>query len=132
MYVLPLLLAGNPEALNSVITKDFFNMNGDAPASLPNNVQIVAGWFDDTLPVFAKAHAGETIGLLHVDCDLYSSTVTVLKHLSPLFGNGTILIFDDLFNFPNFEEGQLKAVFEYLSTSDWYVEWLGKQFGVTR
>jgi hypothetical protein len=59
-----------------------------------SHIRIAAGWFSETLPAIP---AGAKFAMLHLDCDLYSSTVEVLDHL---FGHahvaeGAILFFDD-------------------------------------
>lgn len=57
------------------------------------NATLVPGWFADTLPHFD--FAALDIGLVHIDCDLYSSTVTVLEHVGPHLRPGCYLIFDE-------------------------------------
>jgi hypothetical protein len=54
-------------------------------------VLMVNGLFEDTV---GPALAGETLGFLHIDCDLYESTLDVLHSLPPL-KPGTILLFDE-------------------------------------
>jgi len=45
---------------------------------------------------------------IHIDCDLYSSTIF------DLWGNkiveGTILVFDEYFNYPGWLHGEIKTV----------------------
>lgn len=55
---------------------------------------LVNGWFSDTLPAFDFA-AVDPLRLVHIDCDLYSSTKTVLKHLGPYLTAGVYLVFDE-------------------------------------
>src|SRR5262249_28322952 len=83
--------------------KGFFGTNGELPA-VPSNVRLVKGWFADTLPKFREDNEGRKISLLHVDCDLYSSTKCIFDHLGPLFQGGMILVFDELVNYPGFED----------------------------
>ena len=45
------------------------------------NVRLTKGFFENTLPGFVAQHPGAKIALLHIDCDLYSSTVTILKNV---------------------------------------------------
>ena len=45
---------------------------------VPDNVQLVQGWFDRTLPRFVDGQKDTKVSFLHIDCDLYSSTQTVL------------------------------------------------------
>src|SRR5690348_14909088 len=40
-------------------------------------VKFFKGWFQDTIPEYLLE--GESIALLHVDCDLYSSTKEILE-----------------------------------------------------
>lgn len=75
-----------------------------------------AGWFEDTLPAFLAAHDGP-VRFLHVDCDLYSSTRTVLQALAPRIVPGTVIVFDDLLGYPGFEAHELRAFDEYLASS---------------
>jgi len=81
---------------------------GDLPKVL-SNVELVVGWFNDTLLSFVDAHAGETLALLHVDCDLYSSTKTVFDCLSDRIRAGTIIIFDEYFNYPGWRCHEFQA-----------------------
>lgn len=77
--------------------------------------------------------------LVHIDCDLYSSTTDVLKGISPILQEGTLLLFDDWFNFKgNKNKGEQKAFYEYFKNqTKWsYIEYqtyatFGKSFIVT-
>jgi len=57
----------------------------------------VPGFYDKTLTVKAPADAPQNIALAYIDCDLYSSTKTVLAFLKPRLKHGMILAFDDYF-----------------------------------
>lgn len=72
-----------------------------ARKSLPEvreNVELVVGWFDRTMPTFLDTHPGP-VALLHIDCDLYSSTQTVLIQLAERIVPGTVIVFDEYFNY---------------------------------
>lgn len=58
---------------------------------LDGQVRFLGGWFEDTLP---RSETG-TLAILRVDCDLYSSTSTVLQHLYPRVVPGGWVIIDD-------------------------------------
>lgn len=61
-----------------------------------NNVVLVKGWFQDTLPAYAGVLAKlGGIALLRLDGDLYESTKVSLEHLFPLLRSGGVLIVDD-------------------------------------
>jgi O-methyltransferase len=58
---------------------------------------IVEGFYDETLAPSKQAKLPESIAFAYIDCDLYSSTKTVLNFLAPRIKHGTILAFDDYF-----------------------------------
>lgn len=78
--------------------------------------RLVTGWFKDTLPDFLAAHA-DPVAFVHVDCDLYSSTKTVLEQLGPRFVVGTVLIFDEFYNHPDWQDHEYRAWQEYVAAS---------------
>ena len=65
-----------------------------AVPDVPSNVALVAGLFEKTLPAFLAQHEGRA-ALVHIDCDLYSSTRTVLDLLSPRIITGTVIVLDE-------------------------------------
>jgi hypothetical protein len=56
-------------------------------------VEIVKGWVEETLPVYACQIGA--IAVLHLDMDFYSPTITALNYLYPLVSPGGLVIFDD-------------------------------------
>jgi len=84
----------------------------DTPPDVPG-AELVVGMFDETLPGFLDAHPGP-VDLLHVDSDLYSSAVTVLRHVGPRLRPGSVIVFDEFFNYPGWEEHEAKAWREYV------------------
>jgi len=57
----------------------------------------VPGFYDETLPPLGATGAPTDIALAYIDCDLYSSTMSVLEFLLPRLKNGMIIAFDDYF-----------------------------------
>lgn len=55
----------------------------------------VEGFFEDTLPPLGTDGPPTDIALAYVDCNLYTSTVTVLEFLAPRLKHGMIVAFDD-------------------------------------
>jgi hypothetical protein len=98
------------------MVKGHFSMNGNVPVI--ENVVLFKGWFEDTLPVYLQA--GKPIALLHVDCDLYSSTKTVLHGLNHLIMPGTMIVFDEWIYFYNPENNdhEQKAFYEWARDND--------------
>ena len=60
---------------------------------------IIEGFYDSSLTTTLQARMPK-VGMVHVDVDLYSSTVLVLEFLKPLMVEGTVLLFDDWYCFP--------------------------------
>ena len=88
------------------------------------NVTLVKGWFNESLPPFLQQHTGQ-MGFVHVDCDLYSSCKTVFALLEPRLGPGTVIVFDEYFNYPQWEDGEFKAFQEFLSRTKRSCEFIG-------
>lgn len=77
------------------------------------NVELIIGMFQDTLDVFLKEHK-DTVSLLHIDCDIYSSTSFVLSKLKNRIVPGTVIIFDELKGYTGWEKHEYKAFMEFL------------------
>jgi hypothetical protein len=73
------------------LKKGFFSTNGEIPNV--ENVTFFKGWFKDTILEYKKI--AQSIALLHVDCDLYSSTVDILYGLNDYIQSGTVIVFDE-------------------------------------
>jgi hypothetical protein len=72
--------------------------------------------FDKSLPPFLEANK-EPVSFLHVDCDLYGSTVTILELLGSRLQPGAIILFDEYFNYPRWQEHEHKAFQEFVARS---------------
>lgn len=68
-----------------------FSTNGVIPNV--DGVQFYKGWFSETLPLYLPI--AQPIALLHMDCDLYSSTKQVLWDLNDYIVPGTVIVFDE-------------------------------------
>jgi len=83
-----------------------------------SNVELVVGWYDKTIHEWKKNHT-DNIKFIHIDCDLYSSTSTVLNELNNQIVKGTIIQFDDFYNwydlskYTKWQEGIYKALLEW-------------------
>lgn len=78
------------------------------------NALIVDGLFEDTLPPLVERGL-PPIGLVHIDCDLYSSTVTALEGLADDLDVGTIISFDEFQDYPGYEQHEFKAWAEFVA-----------------
>ena len=102
---------GLPEDWTSRMPRGFFRR--DKLPAVAYNCQLWVGWFDKTLPEYMVKHGDDTIQLLHIDCDLYSSTVTVLETLRKNLAYGTIIIFDEYMNYPGWQQDEFRAWQEF-------------------
>lgn len=91
----------------------------DIPTDLPDNVELVIGYFEDTLEEFLKTHT-DPITFVHIDCDLYSSTKYILDTCHDRFADQCIICFDDYNNFNGYEEHQFRAFKEYREEHEVY------------
>jgi Macrocin-O-methyltransferase (TylF) len=80
---------------------------------VPKNVELLVGMFDETLTSFLDRHQ-DNVALLHIDCDLYSSTRTVLCYLSPRIVPGTVIVLDEFWIVTDQEQ---RAVNEWLAAT---------------
>ena len=103
-------------------SKEIYSTRGKIPKVLAH-VTLIPGWFEDTLPLFLAKHE-EDIALINIDCDIYSSTKTVLDLLSPRIKKGTIIIFDEYIGNLHWEEDEHKAFMESVSKYQWKYEYL--------
>jgi hypothetical protein len=90
-----------------------FDRKGQMPR-VPNNVVLHRGYFDASLPKWLDEHSGP-IAFIHMDCDIYSSTKTIFKLITPRLVPGTVILFDEYFNFPNWEQHEFKAFQEFVA-----------------
>lgn len=98
---------GLPEDWIEGETKGAYDAGGRLP-EVPANVELLAGWFEDSLPPFLAAHPGP-LRFANIDCDLYSSTRFVLDALAPRLVPGSVLVFDEYFAYPGWREHEYKA-----------------------
>ena len=75
--------------------------------------ELVVGWFDEVLPGFLENHPGP-VDFLHIDADLYSSAATVLNLVGPRLREGSVVVFDEFFNYPGWQAHEYRAWTEYV------------------
>jgi hypothetical protein len=75
------------------------------PSFNDKRVVIKEGWFKDTLPL------DDLLGFVHIDCDIYSSTKTVLDNIN--VDTGSIILFDELWGYERYRDHEFKALMEW-------------------
>lgn len=106
---------------------------------MPADINIVKGFFDKTLTQ-ELASKIRSVAVVHIDVDLYSSTLTILNFLKPLLAIGTVIVFDDWYCFPpNTSSGESGALQEFCKMNPGldYVTWknystFGKSIIITK
>tara|TARA_Y100001963_G_scaffold139703_1_gene205825 strand:- start:1498 stop:2295 length:798 start_codon:yes stop_codon:yes gene_type:complete len=87
------------------------------------------GWFKDTIPKFNESYS-KPLAFLHVDCDIYSSTVEVLEGMKDKIVSGTVVLFDDILSYSVRqgkwvgEKHEFKAFMEFVEKYNVEYEWL--------
>ncbi len=99
-----------------------YSTDGAIPG-MPANVSLHAGWFADSLPVFAAANP-VAVRFMHVDCDLYSSTKTALAVLGERIVTGTVIVFDEYLAHEHWREDEFRAFQEAAAARGWRYEYL--------
>ena len=105
--------SSNEENFRINLTKSRFPME---------KLVVVPGWFEESCTEKIKQENSlKRAAIIHIDCDLYSSTKTVLGFVESLLVDGTVIIFDDWYNFKaNPSLGEQKAFSEWSEKlSDW-------------
>ena len=105
---------GLPEAWSGFsLSRKAFDVGGQLPR-VPSNVRLHKGYFEESLPKWMVQNPGP-VAFIHLDCDLYSSTKTIFTLLAPRLTPGTIILFDEYFNYPNWERHEFKAFQEFVT-----------------
>src|SRR5271168_1332938 len=89
---------GLPEKWKDGEGKGAFYLAGATPKIDDTRVEWVKGWFENTVPQFACAFTPQNRLILHLDADLYSSTMIALMHFTRFMQSGTLLLFDELYD----------------------------------
>lgn len=89
-----------------------------------DNVQFVTGLFEETLGEFLELH-DKKISFIHVDCDIYRSTKTILDYCTGFIKEGCIIVFDELVNYKSYHEHEIKAFKEFVLENNVTFEWIG-------
>jgi O-methyltransferase len=101
---------GLPETWGLKYDRKTFDVGGRIPQFCDPRVTFHKGWFTETLPVFLNSFAPDKQLIVHLDADLYNSTIYPLRQLRSWLTPGTILIFDEFFD----REHEMKALSEFV------------------
>jgi hypothetical protein len=121
------VFTGLPEDFG-VMRKHHYNTEGQIPEIDDQRVSFIKGLFQDSLPGFLEKYNSEKRKVIHMDADLYSSTLFVLTMLLPHLNKDDIIIFDE-FGVPTHEfraftdiESSYKLKFEVIGAVNNYLQ----------
>jgi hypothetical protein len=111
-------LGGNiPEGAIAGSNDDNPGMYSSAPTRVtrpwPKNASLIKGLFQDTLEDFI-ADKTENIAFLHIDSDIYSAAAYVLTVLENKIVPGTVIAFDEICDYPDYRNHEIRAFAEFL------------------
>jgi O-methyltransferase len=86
---------GLPERWRATEEKGAFNVYGKIPETKDSRCSFQAGLFQDTLLPFATRHDFSRRLVIHLDADLFTSTLFVLTTLARNLKSGDIIFFDN-------------------------------------
>jgi len=112
---------GLPEAWHDE-PKGTYTTKGVVPI-VPKNVILHKGWFEDILPGFVEKHQAP-VRFMNIDCDIYSSTKTILELFAGQIFPGTVIVFDEYIGNEKWREDEFKAFQEAVLKYDWKYEYL--------
>ncbi len=86
---------------------------------------LIKGLFEDTIETWVKTQK-QPLGFIHMDADLYSSTILTLNHLDPLIVPGTVVLFDEYYNYSGWINHEHRAFMEYVENHNREFRYIGK------
>ena len=91
-----------------------FTLNKKTPKVL-KNVRIIKGKVQNTLENFLKDKTNKKIIFAHMDMDTYGATKYALNKIKPFLIKGSVILFDNFYNYPNWQQHEYKAFTEELN-----------------
>lgn len=101
--------------------KGYFSL--ESLPTVNDNVILIKGFFNQSLEPWINQYRPHQIKFLHVDSDLYSSAIYVLKTLNEFIIPGTIIVFDEFYSwgrkrYDTWEEHEYRALKEWITEFD--------------
>lgn len=112
---------GIPEAWGTM-PKGSYTAHGNVPRIDDPRCTFIKGMFQDTLRTFLREQASHQRLVVHLDADLYSSTLFCLFALSEVLKPGDILIFDEF----NITTHEFRAFLDFQNTFNLKFSFIGE------
>lgn len=91
-----------------------FDLRGQLP-SVRSHVKLYKGWVQETVGPFLDEHKEHQVALLHIDTDTYTPAKYLLQAILPRLQSGSIIAFDELIGYPNWQAHEYRALIEVLA-----------------
>ena len=111
--------------IQSYHSEGTFDLKNKKPKT-QENVELIGGWVEKTVENFLKKHPEKKIAFVHFDMDTYSSTAFVIKKINNHLQPDAILLFDNYYAFPNWQNYEHKALLENIDKDKFNYIALGK------
>lgn len=72
------------------------------------NASLEVGRIEATLPEFLR-RAPQPISLVHIDCPFYHINIFILERVLPFMAAGSVVVFDEYYGYPTYEDHEFKA-----------------------
>jgi len=95
-----------------------FSLNKKKPKVL-KNVTLTQGKVQETLDHFLQVKKGKKVIFAHLDMDTYTPTKFTLLKLKPLLVKGSIILFDQFYGYPNWQDHEYKAFKEVFKDEEY-------------
>ena len=76
------------------------------------------------MPEFLK-NTEEEAAFIHVDCDIYEATREIFTWFADRIVPGTVIVFDEYFNYPGWRQHEFKAFQEFIVSGGRKYRYLG-------
>ncbi|MBA4141479.1 MAG: class I SAM-dependent methyltransferase [Nitrosospira sp.] len=96
-------------------TREEFQVILESRGFKPSEYELVEGFYNESLNAAThRRFAGRKAAVIYIDCDLYESTIQVLDFVQSYLVDGSIICFDDFYNYKGDpEQGEQKALAEF-------------------
>lgn len=120
---------GLPEDWTEKNPKGKFKIADKTKLRFASNVTLHPGWFDKSIPIFLRDWKGEksAIKFIHVDCDLGSSTNTILDAFEDVItSNKPAILFDEFYGYHGFEHHEFLSFLNFVNRTGVEFEIVGR------
>jgi len=98
--------------------KGSLSLNNKLP-KVAKNAILIKGKIQDTLDNFLKDNLKKKILFAHMDMDTYASTKFALAKIKPFLQKGSVILFDEFYGYPNWQQEEYKAFTEVFKENEY-------------